>query len=144
LSQQHERSGRCLCGSVRFTFTPAEAEIDACHCGMCRHWGGGPGLSIKAAGDPVVHGREDVTTYKSSEWGERFFCRVCGSHLFYSAPSVGYFGVSAGALDDLTSLGLTTEIFIDRKPDAYSFANATAKLTEAEFFAMIASSPGKE
>lgn len=144
MSQQRERSGRCLCGRINFTFTPAEAEIDACHCGMCRRWGGGPGLSVKAAGSAEVQGRENLATYKSSDWAERQFCRICGSHLFYSAPSLGYFGVSAGSLDDLSGLPLTTEIFIDRKPDAYEFANATVKLTEAEFLAMVSAPPAQE
>lgn len=144
MSQMTSRSGRCLCGRVMFTFTPAEAEIDACHCGMCRRWGGGPGLSVKATGEPEIKGNEHVVTYKSSEFGERHFCRECGSHLFYSAPAFGYFGVSAGALDDLAGLTLTSEIFIDRKPDAYAFANPTVKLTEAEFIAMVSASAAKE
>jgi hypothetical protein len=143
MTQQDKRTGRCLCGKVTYTFTPAELEIDACHCGMCQHWGGGPGLSVKAAGEADVTGREYVSLYKSSDWGARFFCRECGSHLFYSAPSVGYFGVSAGTIDDLVGFVFTTEIYVDCKPDAYAFANPTQKLTEAEFLAMIAA-PGNE
>lgn len=139
-----ERSGRCLCGNVAYTFELAELEIDACHCGMCRRWSGGPGLSVKAAGLPVVTGGDYVAIYKSSEWGERHFCKACGSHLFYSAPAFGYFGVSAGTIDDLDGLVLTTEIFIDCKPDAYAFANPSRKLTEAEFLAMVSAPPGQE
>jgi hypothetical protein len=143
MTQNGKRSGRCLCGQVTYTFLPAELEIDACHCGMCRRWGGGPGLSVKAAGEADVVGRDHVSIYKSSEWGFRHFCRDCGTHLFYSAPVAGYFGVSAGTIDDLTGLAFTTEIYIDCKPDAYAFANPTRKLTEAEFLAMIAA-PGNE
>ncbi len=141
---QSERTGRCLCGRVRFRFIPAEAEIDACHCRMCQRWGGGPGMSIKAAGTATIEGEENVAIYKSSDWGERSFCRVCGTHLFFSAPSVNYFGVSAGTVDDLTGFSFTTEIFVDRKPAAYDFANPTLKLTEAEFLAMVSGSQDKE
>lgn len=144
MSQQAERSGQCLCGRVTFTFRPAEAEVDACHCTMCRRWTGGPSLSIKAGSPPAVVGANWVSVYKSSEWGERHFCRNCGSHLFYSAPAFAYFGVSAGCLNDLSGLSLTTEIFIDRKPDYYAFANTTRQLTEAEFLAMISASPPNE
>jgi hypothetical protein len=144
MSKQSERTGQCLCGGVRFSFKPAEPEIDACHCRMCQRWGGGPGLSIKADGVAQVEGGDNVATYKSSDWGERSFCRVCGSHLFFSAPSANYFGVSAGTVDDLTGLSFTTEIFIDRKPAAYDFANPTLKLTEAEFLAMVSRSQNKE
>ena len=132
-----QRTGRCLCGAVTFSFAPAEPDVDACHCGMCRRWGGGPGLSIKAAAEPSVAGADNVAVFQSSEWGQRQFCQTCGTHLFYASPSFGYFGVSAGTLDDLSGLSLTTEIFIDCKPDLYDFANATRRLTEAEFIAMV-------
>ena len=129
------RTGRCLCGAVTFAFEPAHAEVDACHCGMCQRWGGGPGLSIKAAAMPRITG--DVAVYQSSEWGYRHFCKVCGSHLFYTAPSADYIGVTAGSLDDQSGLSFTTEIFIDCKPAYYTFANDTTRLTEAEFLAML-------
>lgn len=140
MTQNDTRSGRCLCGKVTYTFAPAELEIDVCHCGMCRRWGGGPGFSVKAAGEAVVKGSDYVALYKSSEWGTRHFCRACGTHLFYSAPVANYFGVSAGTIDDLDGLAVTTEIFIDCKPDAFDTAKPTRKLTEAEFLAMIAAS----
>lgn len=135
MSELATRTGRCLCGAVEFAFEPAEAEVDACHCGMCQRWGGGPGLSIKASAMPRARG--EVSVYQSSDWGQRHFCKACGSHLFFVAPAVGYYGVSAGTLDDLSGLTFTTEIFIDRKPDLYDFANATKRLTEAEFLAMF-------
>jgi hypothetical protein len=138
------RSGRCLCGKVTYTFVPAELEIDACHCTMCRRWGGGPGLSIMAKGAATVSGTEYVAVYKSSEWGERHFCRNCGTHLFFAAPANGYFGVSAGTVDHMDDFKFTTEIFIDFKPETYAFANETKKLTEAQFLDMIAALPAKE
>ena len=132
-----ERTGHCLCGNVRFTFEPAAPEVDACHCTMCRRWSGGPGLSIRAASTPIISGAEHIAVFKSSDWGERHFCKTCGSHLFYNAPAFGYFGVSVGTLDDLDGLTLTSEIFIDYKPDLYSFANTTHQMTEAEFQASL-------
>lgn len=137
MSDQFQRTGRCLCGNVTYTFKPAELHIDACHCGMCQRWSGGPGLTVRMTGRAYVEGEEFVSTYKSSEWGERQFCRSCGSHLFFHAPSLNYFGVSAGTIDDLSELALTTEIFIDRKPEAYAFANPTRKMTEAEFLTLF-------
>lgn len=136
--------GRCLCGAVKFAFEPAEPEVDACHCSMCRRWSGGPALSIKVNGTPTISGGDHVAVYKSSEWAERQFCKTCGTHLFYSAPSFGYFGASAGTVDNLGGFSLTTEIFIDRKPDYYDFTNATKRLTEAEFIAMVSGQSGKE
>lgn len=137
-------NGRCLCGAVQFTFEPAEPEVDACHCTMCRRWTGGPGLSIKVKGTPAVTGGENVAVYKSSEWAERQFCKTCGTHLFFSAPSFNYFGVSAGTVDNLAGFSMTTEIFIDRKPDYYDFTNTTRRLTGAEFVAMVSGQSDKE
>ena len=131
-------AGRCLCGAVSFTVTPAEPHFDACHCGMCRRWAGGPAMTVKAASPAEIEGGENVVAYKSSDWGERHFCRTCGTHLFVSAPAFDYFGVSLGALDDAASLDFRLEIFVDCKPGQYAFANPTTKLTEAEFLAMFA------
>jgi hypothetical protein len=143
MSQSTQRSGRCLCGAVTFTFEPAEPEVDACHCRMCQRWGGGPALTVKMAGAPRIEGADNVAVFQSSEWGQRHFCKACGSHLFFSAPSFGYFGVSAGTLDDVEGLHFTTEIYIDRKPALYEFANPTRRLTEAEFLALVgAAEPG--
>ena len=143
VSDLPRRTGRCLCGKVSFTFQPAEPEVHACHCTMCRRWSGGPRLAIKAPGPAEVVGEEFLTTYKSSEWGVRQFCSHCGTHLFFSAPAEGsgYYGVSAGALDDLDGFALTTEIFIDRKPALYAFANQTQQLTEAQFLELVAAAP---
>lgn len=136
--QPEARTGRCLCGSVTFSFTPKTAEVDVCHCQMCQRWNGGPGFSIMANGSPEIEGAENITEFVSSDWGRRHFCTRCGSNLFYTAPGYGYFGVCAGAIDDPAGLQMTMEIFIDAQPDYYSFAQQTKRLTEAEFTAKIA------
>ncbi|MDX2257626.1 MAG: GFA family protein [Hyphomicrobiaceae bacterium] len=144
-----EISGRCLCGAVSFKGAAKieageDIAIDACHCSMCRRWAGGPALSIHLVAEPAVEGRESLSVYQSSAWGERRFCSTCGTHLFYAAPEHGYVGVSAGVVDQTASLRLTTEIFVDCKPAYYDFANPTRRLTEAEFLAMMAGTPAKE
>lgn len=42
-----------------------------------------------------------------------------------------------GTLDDADGILLTSEIFVDRKPDGYAFAADTRKMTEAEVVAMF-------
>ena len=42
-------SGGCLCGAVRFTAAPANHEVGACHCSMCRKWTAGPFLVLDCA-----------------------------------------------------------------------------------------------
>ncbi|MCP4386290.1 MAG: GFA family protein [Hyphomicrobiales bacterium] len=133
-----ERHGHCLCGGVRVTLKPGRNEVSACHCRMCRRWGGGPLIAIDGGADVVVHGTEIVTVYDSSPWAERAFCSVCGSNLFYRIKESGQHYVLAGLFDDEGGAEFDLQVFIDEKPDYYSFANKTKTLTGAEVFAMYA------
>lgn len=130
-----ERRGSCLCGAVRFSITVPEDSVDACHCSMCRKWGGGPLLSIEGGSDLQVEGADSVAVYASSDWAERGFCRTCGSHLFYRLKEDGHYAIPVGLLDDDVHWHFDQQIFIDQKPPFYSFANETKNLTGAEAFA---------
>ena len=35
-----EGKGQCLCGAVKVTVKNMKNNVDVCHCGMCRKWGG--------------------------------------------------------------------------------------------------------
>ncbi len=132
-------SGHCLCGAVQFTAELANREIGACHCGMCRSWSGGVFLAVEA--NSITLTRADaLAVYPSSEWGERCFCSVCGSSLFWRTRNHAHQSVSVQALDNAGSFALTTQIFIDEKPAGYSFRESTSDMTGAEVFAAF--SPG--
>lgn len=135
-------SGRCLCGAVSFTFKPDKNEVSACHCSKCRRWTSSPFLVIDHDGPVAFEGAENIGVYKSSDWGERAFCKSCGSILYWRMSGVEHFAVSAGALDDQSALTFTSEIFIDDKPGYYAFANDTHKMTGEEVVAAFAA--GKE
>jgi len=38
--------GSCLCGAIRITAKNINNNVGACHCGMCRKWGGGPLMAV--------------------------------------------------------------------------------------------------
>ncbi|MBC2776380.1 GFA family protein [Parasphingopyxis marina] len=125
-------AGHCLCGAVTVRTAPPEPHVDACHCGMCRRWGGGAFLSLKLVTDPQIDGAGHIARYASSDWAERGFCRECGTHLFFFfKPSNGY-SFTPGLFDDAEKFELVEEIFIDEKPAYYSFAGDAAKKTGAE------------
>jgi hypothetical protein len=130
--------GRCLCGAIRLGVAEPPSHLDACHCGMCRRWGGGPALGFSASAVDITP-MEEVTTYDSSEWAQRGFCRRCGSHLFWKARGKDLYFLPAGLFEDLGDVTFTEEIYIDHKPSYYSFANPTLKLSEAETLAKYAS-----
>ena len=43
-----EAKGHCLCGACEFTIELKARHFDACHCSMCRRWGGSPVMAVKA------------------------------------------------------------------------------------------------
>lgn len=136
----HDRSGRCLCGAVSVQMRDLGADLHACHCESCRRNNGALSMTVMVPADALtLSGEEWVESYISSEWASRSFCRRCGSPLWYrmNEPDSDYY-LSAGLLDDLSGLRLTQEIYIDRKPDAWSFADHTEKLTGAEVEALYA------
>jgi hypothetical protein len=137
MTETRELHGQCLCGKVSLT-TEVQPEIGVCHCSMCRRWGGGPFFATHGMSDLEFNGKEHITAYDSSEWGERAFCKHCGTHLYYRVKHNNEFIMTAGFFDDPSGFELNHQIFIDKKPDFYHFGNTTQNMTEAEFLAMFA------
>lgn len=82
--------------------------------------------------------------YSSSAWGERGFCGVCGTNLFWQSKDKKYFSINTFAsVEPIHDLNLTTEIFIDHKPDFYALNNATKQFTEQDVVTMFNSSSKK-
>lgn len=136
-----EKRGECLCGAVKFTAAVEKDEMGVCHCAMCRRWSGGAFMGVSCAAVQV----EDETqlgVYQSSDWGERVFCKNCGSTLMWRMRGGGHIAVSAQAFADPGSFVFSSQIFIDEKPANYAFANVTEQLTGAEVIAMFAPPAG--
>lgn len=136
-------SGHCLCGAVAYTAKAVSHDVNACHCGMCRRWTGGPLLYIHAEGKPEFTGADAIGVFRSSDWGERGFCTKCGSILFWKTTGKDSYTFTAGSLDDEAGLLFTREIFIDDKPPYYDFANETVRLTGAESASTYMDGPEK-
>jgi len=125
--------GQCLCGAVSVRARPERAGVEACHCTMCRKWGGSALLSVQCGSDVDIEG--DPVRYRSSDWAERGFCGRCGSSLFYHFIPAGVYAFTAGLFPDDALDPLAEEIFIDEKPAYYSFDANCEKLTGAEVIA---------
>ena len=133
MSQQ--LTGKCLCGSVRFTATVADdPHMHVCHCDMCRKWAGGVSMNVDC--DAITfEGEDNLALYSSSDWGERGFCKICGTSLFWRMKDGSYRNMSAQAFDDPSVFKFDTEIFVDEQPANYRFANDTKRMTAAEVIA---------
>ncbi|MDZ8264680.1 GFA family protein [Nostoc sp. ChiQUE01b] len=129
--------GSCLCGAVSVSTTSMSNQVGACHCSMCRNWGGGPLLVVECKSDVNFSGEENITVYQSSEWAERGFCNQCGSHLFYKFKQNNQYFMPVGLFDNCEGLVFDHQVFIDEKPEYYCFANSTKNLTAAELFAQF-------
>lgn len=109
------------------------------HRAHARRHRGGPALGVSGGTDVRIEGAEAVRVYRSSEWAERAFCGTCGTHLYYRLLPTGEYFVPVGLFQSGQPFAFKDQIFIDRKPDFYAFANQTHDLTEAEVLARYAS-----
>ena len=104
--------GRCLCGAVQVELTGAKDHLEICQCDMCRRWGGA--FYAALSGDSfALSGEAAITTYASSDWGERAFCSHCGSNIWWRFLPTGDRSFSAGLFDDARELAIEKEIFVD-------------------------------
>ena len=127
-----ERTGGCLCGAVRFTARLPEPAIQACHCRQCQIWtGGGPLFTVRVE-DMEITGTGAIAAYHASDWGERAFCRTCGTTLYWRMQGHPPRSVAAGVLDDQSGLTVTEEIFVDHRPGWLPAWDGASQSTEAE------------
>ena len=130
--------GSCLCGACTFTATPVGNGANVCHCTMCRKWTAGMYMAVDCGTSVNFHDTTHLGIYRGSEWGERVFCKSCGTSLVWRMQDGSGSGVSMQAFDDPSQFVLQMQWFIDKKPDNYALVNETDTKTEAECFAMFA------
>lgn len=134
-----EKTGGCHCGAVRFTARDVPDTASICHCKMCRRWTGSAlvGVSLPE-GNVTWEGEAHIKTLQSTRWAERAWCQRCGSHLWFRVTLASAFSgeveIPLGLFDDPDGFVVTSEIYIDKKPDAYAFdgADSRTQMTRAE------------
>ena len=134
------RSGRCLCGAVRFEANVPQESFSMCHCGMCRRWTAGLFMTVQAVGPlQLVAGADTVSWHRSSAWAERGFCSRCGSSLFWrlAEDPDRFTQISVEALDDVSGFTLHRHTHVDAQPARYAFADDRPRVTEAELLAEL-------
>jgi hypothetical protein len=139
MSETIEGKGTCLCGTIKIVAKTMNIHMGVCHCNMCRKWGGGPLMAVDCGTEVSFEGEVNITVYDSSEWAERAFCNKCGSHLYYRLKENGQFMMPVGLFDNEPRFTFDHQVFIDKKPSFYSFANETLNMSEAEVFAKYSS-----
>ena len=132
-------NGHCLSGKVKVKVPNISTRVWACHCGMCRRWGGGPLLSTDCGTGVIFEGEHNISVYDSSDWAERGFCGSCGTHLLYRLKENRQYFMPVGLFEGDTGFILELQVFIDEKPEYYCFSNETRNMTGKEVFAGFSS-----
>jgi hypothetical protein len=119
------KTGRCLCGAVRFEYSGPENWMGHCHCESCRRNTASPFTSF--LGVPNGSWRwsgEAPTTYHSSELVTRSFCPKCGTPMAYQTeqrPDEIHF--YAASLDDQSGYRPTRHFHADEMVDWIELAD---------------------
>lgn len=124
--------GKCLCGAVRAGASLRSDDVQACHCIQCQRWTGGGPLLVVDCSDVVFDGEENIGLYQASEWGERGFCNICGSTLFWRKQGETGGELAVGLFPGQPGLKLGREIYTDRRPEWLPHAVNALQMTEAE------------
>ena len=138
MSEIKEAKGQCVCGSVSFTANKMNTSVGACHCKMCRQWGGGPFMEVDCGTDVSFSGEENISIFNSSDWAERGFCKNCGTHLFYRLKENKLHIIPVGIFDDDIEFVFDKQVFVEERPHYYKFANETVEMEGDELIAQFA------
>jgi hypothetical protein len=129
MTSDTHRQGQCLCGKVKVSVSIKHTDLGVCHCPKCLRWAGGPLFELECGSDVLFEGEEHIQSFRSSNWGERGFCARCGSHLYFKDLNSGDYGIPPGLFSFCEDLQLKRQVFIDKKPSYYSFADSTHDIT---------------
>ncbi|OBX18580.1 aldehyde-activating protein [Erythrobacter sp. QSSC1-22B] len=127
-------AGRCLCGGVTIALDNPKRQVELCHCDMCRRWGGAFYAALSGT-DFTITGEGSITQFRSSEWAERAFCKVCGSNLWYRFLPTGNRSFLAGLFPDAVNFPIEREIFVDERAAWCEVSGGHPKLTGAQAIA---------
>lgn len=102
-----ERTGGCVCGSIRFKSTGEPLRVTLCHCTWCqRRTGTAFGTEVVFDTAQVEVSGAEIGRYRhhsdeSGRWLDVEFCRICGTNLGFTLEAApGIRTVPAGAFDD--------------------------------------------
>lgn len=109
---------RCYCAAVSLEAKAAPSSVVNCHCGQCRRlsgaafttWASFPRTAIATTGE------EPLNSFQVTPNVTRYFCRVCGSHVFTAdirLPQI--LGVPAGALEGGSPCPPSAHYFVDSR-----------------------------
>lgn len=102
---RERRTGRCLCGSVRYEVETAR-EVLHCHCENCRRVSGNFAAAVRVrTADLNITDPDGALRWHELGYARYGFCSSCGSAIFYQAAARMHLtSVMVGTLDDASGL----------------------------------------
>jgi hypothetical protein len=101
-SDDQPLTGRCACGTVRFSVSAPFEAARYCHCHNCQRRTGtssSPNARVAAHAFTISHGGHALRAWQPEGGQAKWYCAECGGHLF-SRPDRGeHVFVRMGALD---------------------------------------------
>ncbi|WP_095012860.1 GFA family protein [Tsuneonella mangrovi] len=116
------KTGGCLCGAVRYSFTGEPLMQAVCHCKNCQRQSGSGWSMLVGLPKAAVEIEGEVTTYTdhgtSGDEVYRQFCPTCGSPVFTRVPSQpDMIFIKAGTFDDTSDFAPQIQFWTASKQD---------------------------
>ena len=113
-------SGGCHCGAVRYRATDVAPQVTECHCSQCRKQSGHRYAVVDAKTSALgIESADNLTWYRASAAGERGFCSVCGSTLFWKSSEEDFTALLAASVDTPNGLVMAQHIYAADKGAYY-------------------------
>lgn len=135
-------TGGCLCKAVRYEARAYLRMAYYCHCTICQKTTGAPfeiGVLLKQGTLRFTKGRPSY--FRSSSFGKRGFCQICGSRLLWAAideTDDWQTNVAACSLDNPGDVRPSCHTYTDTKLSWLEIADGLPRHSEAEMDAVIA------
>ena len=119
------RTGRCLCGGVRYEIDGELPLLVNCHCQFCRRAHGSAFVTCAwiqsssfrfTAGEDLVH-----RSYRGP--GFRCFCSSCGTRLFNGRKDVPFLTLVISSLEEAPDKGPAMHINLESKAPWYEITD---------------------
>ncbi len=108
-----EYTGRCLCGSITYSFSGTPIFVGHCHCESCRRNCSAPFTTfVGMLREKLTFTAAAPKSYSSTPGVRRSFCGNCGAPVAYESEALpGEIHVYLAALDDPEAFTPTHHVF---------------------------------
>lgn len=113
-------TGGCACGAIRFRLAEEPYDTGWCHCRVCQHVSGSPGMvftTVAKESFVIEQGEDRLGTFASTPFGHRNFCGDCGAPLtIHVRHQPDEIDIAAGALDDPNAVSPAMHLYVAEAP----------------------------